>query len=114
LGEHADVVCLTNLEHHRNEARTQQLAGHGLPLRVYTNQGPKGPAIRAILDEYQPSRAVFIDDIAQHHGSAADVTPRSPACTFAASPRWHPTLPAPMCRATPMPGSMTGRAHCPG
>ncbi|MFT2520559.1 hypothetical protein ACMWQB_30585, partial [Escherichia coli] len=35
----------------------------------------KGPAIRAILDEYRPSRAVFIDDLAQHHGSASEVTP---------------------------------------
>jgi hypothetical protein len=71
----ADVVILTNLEDHRQEARVQQLADFGLSLRVFTNQGPKGPAIRAILNEYQPSRAVFIDDIAQHHGSAAEITP---------------------------------------
>ena len=75
LSEKADVVILTNLEDHRQEARTLQLAGHGLPLKVYTNQGPKGPAIRAILDEYRPTRTVFIDDIAVHHGSAAELTP---------------------------------------
>jgi hypothetical protein len=75
LNEHADVVVLTNLLDHRQEARTRQLAAHGLNLRVFTNQGPKGPALRAILDEYAPSRAVFIDDLAQHHGSAAEVTP---------------------------------------
>lgn len=92
LGEHADVVCLTNLEHHRNEARTQQLAGHGLPLRVYTNQGPKGPAIRAILDEYRPSRAVFIDDIAQHHGSAADVTPQIARLHLCGEPEMAPHI----------------------
>lgn len=75
LGRDADVVILTNLEDHRQQARTEQLAEHGLNLRVFTNQGPKGPAIRAILNEYRPSRAVFIDDIAQHHGSAFEVTP---------------------------------------
>jgi len=75
LAQDADVVILTNLEDHRQEARTRQLADHGLNIRVFTNQGPKGPAIRAILDEYRPSRAVFIDDIAQHHGSAFEVTP---------------------------------------
>ena len=75
LSAHADIVILTNLEDHRQAARTAQLAGHGLSLKVYTNQGPKGPAIRAILDEYRPSRAVFIDDLAQHHGSASEVTP---------------------------------------
>ncbi|MCK9542878.1 MAG: HAD family hydrolase [Novosphingobium sp.] len=75
LREHADVVVLTNLKDHRQEARTRQLAEYGLNLRVFTNQGPKGPALQAILDEYAPSRAVFIDDIAQHHGSAAELTP---------------------------------------
>jgi len=75
LAERADVVVLTNLMDHRQEARAQQLADHGIHARVFTNQGPKGPALRAILDEYQPSRAVFIDDIAQHLGSVAEVAP---------------------------------------
>ena len=30
---------------------------------------------KAILDEYRPGRAVFIDDLAQHHGSAAELVP---------------------------------------
>jgi hypothetical protein len=75
LARHADVVVLTNLEDHRREARTAQLASHGLELRVFTNQGPKGPALARILDEFSPSRALFIDDLAQHIGSAAEVTP---------------------------------------
>ena len=75
LAERADVVVLTNLEHHRNAARTAQLATHGLDIRVFTNQGPKGPALRAILDEYRPSAALFIDDLPQHHGSAAEEVP---------------------------------------
>lgn len=76
LAEHADVVVLTNLGDHRRERRTRQLADCGLKLRVFTNQGPKGPALKAILDEYSPSRAVFIDDLAQHHGSVADIAPQ--------------------------------------
>jgi len=75
LGEQADVVVLTNLNDHRQESRSRQLADHGIALRVFTNQGPKGPALKAILDEYQPSRAIFIDDLAQHHGSVAGITP---------------------------------------
>lgn len=93
LSEHADVVCLTNLEHHRNEARTLQLASHNLPLRVFTNQGPKGPAIRAILDEYAPTRAVFIDDIAQHHGSAAQLTPHIARLHLCGEPEMAPHIP---------------------
>lgn len=75
LAEHADVVVLTNLMDHRQEARTRQLADHGLNLRVFTNQGPKGPALKAILEEYSPVSAVFIDDLAQHHDSVSEVAP---------------------------------------
>ena len=76
LKEHADVVVLTNLADRHNAARTKQLADHGIDVRVFTNQGPKGPALQAIMDEYQPSYAAFIDDLAQHHGSAAEMVPQ--------------------------------------
>jgi FMN phosphatase YigB (HAD superfamily) len=76
LKDHADVVILTNLHDRHNEARRQQLLAHGIDARVFTNQGPKGPALQAIMDEYRPSKAVFIDDLAQHHGSAAEMVPQ--------------------------------------
>ena len=69
------MVVLTNLLDHRRDVRARQLADHGLNVRVFTNQGPKGPALKAILDEYAPTRAIFIDDLAQHHDSVAEVTP---------------------------------------
>lgn len=72
LAEHADVVILTNLTDARQEKRAAQLADHGVHARVFTNQGPKGPALKAILDEYDPSKAIFIDDLPQHHHSARE------------------------------------------
>ena len=75
LAEHADVVILTNLVDKRRDHRAEQLAGHGLNARVFTNQGPKGPALQAIMEEFQPSKAIFIDDLAQHHKSAAETVP---------------------------------------
>jgi len=75
LARHADVVILTNLADRHNQARRRQLAEHGIDFRVFTNQGPKGPALQAILEEYRPSRAVFVDDLAQHHGSVAETVP---------------------------------------
>ena len=75
LSQHADVVVLTNLTDRHRDMRAAQLANHGIHARVFTNQGPKGPALKAIMDEYAPSRAVFIDDLAQHHKSAADSVP---------------------------------------
>jgi FMN phosphatase YigB (HAD superfamily) len=75
LAEHADVVVLTNLTDRHREMRFEQLASHGIHARVFTNQGPKGPALKAIMDEYRPSRAVFIDDLAQHHASVTGEVP---------------------------------------
>ncbi len=89
---HADVVVLTNLKDFRREARTRQLAEHGIELKVYTNQGPKGPALKAILDEYEPSHAVFIDDLAQHHGSVSDVAPHVDRLHLCAEPMIAPHI----------------------
>ena len=75
LSEHADVVILTNLGDHRQETRAQQLRDVGIEARVFTNQGPKGPALQSILDEYRPAHAIFIDDLPQHHGSVAELLP---------------------------------------
>jgi hypothetical protein len=77
LAEEADVVVLTNLLDHRAETRAAQLAGHGIDARVFTNQGPKGPALKKIVDEFCPSRVAFIDDIAVHHRSASEVVPQA-------------------------------------
>ncbi|CCA94263.1 hypothetical protein [Novosphingobium sp. PP1Y] len=93
ISEHADVVVLTNLMDFRKEARTRQLADHGIDLRVYTNQGPKGPALKAILDEYAPSQAVFIDDLAVHHGSVRDVAPDIGRLHLCAEPSIAPHIP---------------------
>jgi len=75
LNEHADVVILTNLVDKRRERRAEQLAAHGLHAEVYTNQGPKGPALKRIIEEHAPSRALFIDDLAQHHQSVLETAP---------------------------------------
>ena len=75
MAEQADVVILTNLVDERRDKRAEQLAKVGINARVFTNQGPKGPALKAIIDEYAPNKALFIDDLAQHHASVAEVTP---------------------------------------
>ncbi|HEY6869648.1 MAG TPA: HAD family hydrolase [Novosphingobium sp.] len=92
LAEVADVVVLTNLGDDHQQRRAAQLRSHGLNLKVYTNQGPKGPALRRILDEHRPSRAVFIDDIAQHHGSAAEVTPEVARLHLCGEPELAPHI----------------------
>lgn len=92
LREEADVVVLTNLMDFRQEDRTKQLLEHGLDLKVYTNQGPKGPALQRILDEYRPRRAVFIDDLPQHHDSVAQIAPHVARLHLCAEPLVAPNI----------------------
>ncbi len=75
IGEVADIVVLTNTGKAFEPHRTRQLEGHGLPLRVHANSGSKGPALAGIIAEYRPSVALFIDDLPQHIGGAADHAP---------------------------------------
>lgn len=70
LAVDCDVVVLTNISDHHAAARTTELARRGMPYRVIGNHGPKGMPIRALLDEFQPSKAVFIDDLPPNHSSA--------------------------------------------
>lgn len=72
LSRHADVVVLTNLIDAHRELRQEQLTAHGITARVYTNQGPKGPALAAIIEEYRPDHTYFVDDLPQHHQSARE------------------------------------------
>lgn len=77
LACYADVVVLTNLADENREKRADQLASHGIVAPVYTNQGPKGPAVEKIIAEYSPNCALFIDDLAQHHRSSFESTPET-------------------------------------
>ena len=92
LAEQADVVVLTNLQDHRLDQRAEQLRKFGVDVRIFTNQGPKGPALKAILDEYAPSRAFFIDDIAHHHESAAEMVPDITRLHFCGEPLVAPHI----------------------
>ena len=92
LSETADVVILTNLLDERAQARKAQLAGHGLDIEVYTNQGPKGPAIRRIVEEHAPGKVAFIDDLPQHHASAAQDYPDSIRLHMCGEPELSPHI----------------------
>lgn len=87
LADHAEVVVLTNLPDKRQAARVRQLRDIGIDVPVYTNQGPKGPALQRILDERGSNRpAVFIDDLAIHIGSVAEVAPHVSRLHFVGEP----------------------------
>jgi hypothetical protein len=89
----ADVVVLTNLVDRFGESRRNQLRDHGIEVEVVTNQGLKGEAVRRIVEAHAPARAVFIDDLAQHHASAAEVLPDIARLHFCGEPAIAPHVP---------------------
>lgn len=89
----ADIVILTNLEDHRQQARSDQLAGHGIHLPVYCNRGGKGPAVTRLLADREPSVTVFIDDLENNHGSVADHAPQVWRLHMVGEPALAPHIP---------------------
>lgn len=75
LSERADIVVLTNIGERHHQARIEQLAAHGLHAPVFWNHGAKGRPLARIVAEHQPSVALFIDDLAEHHGSVSRNAP---------------------------------------
>lgn len=72
LAQHCDVVVLTNIADHHALRRTDELAQVGMPYRVIGNHGSKGAPIRALVDEFQPSFTIFIDDLPPNHSAARE------------------------------------------
>ena len=93
IGTQADVVVLTNLPPGYEALRTRQLQSHGLELNVTCNIGPKGPALKRLLDQYQPTAAVFVDDLAEHHESVAQAAPDVHRLHMIAEPLLAPHIP---------------------
>lgn len=93
LQRDAEFVILTNLADARNAARKTQLQALGIEAKVYTNTGPKGDLLARIIAEHGAERAVFIDDIANHHASAAQFAPQVRRLQFCGEPSIAPHIP---------------------
>lgn len=93
IAAQADVVVLTNLPDDYEALRQDQLHGHGIPYRVKCNRGPKGPALKRLLEEFQPTAAVFVDDLAEHHASVAEVAPDVHRLHMVVEPLLAPHIP---------------------
>lgn len=71
----ADIIILTNVGPEHQAARARQLAAVGIDAPVIGSRGGKGGPVRDIMAKYQPSMAVFVDDLANHHHSVRDEAP---------------------------------------
>ncbi len=92
LSEIADIVVLTNLTDEHRGPRGAQLKAVGIDKPVYTNQGGKGDLMRQILAEYEPSVAVFVDDLAHQHMSIAEHAPHVWRLHMVGEPRLAPHI----------------------
>jgi hypothetical protein len=72
----ADIEVLTNIGESAHQGRIDQLRGVGLHHRVHWNQGGKGRPLAAIIGRVQPSVAIFIDDLGEHHASVSRHAPQ--------------------------------------
>jgi hypothetical protein len=88
-----DVVILTNLQDWCHPGRVAQLDAHGIRHRVVCNQGPKGPAVARLIEEYRPSATAFVDDLPVHHASVAEHAPDVFRLHMVAEPSVAPTIP---------------------
>jgi hypothetical protein len=75
IAEQADIVVLTNVGPDHQQARIEQLALHDFHAPVIGSRGGKGEPVRRLIEQYRPSVAVFIDDLAGHHQSVAQEAP---------------------------------------
>jgi hypothetical protein len=74
LATQAEVVMLTNLPDQFHKDRKINLSSIGLDVPVVANQGPKGPAVDALLKDHR-APAVFIDDIPNYIKSVKEHRP---------------------------------------
>ena len=75
IAEQADIVVLTNVGPDHQQARIEQLALHDFHAPVIGSRGGKGEPVRRLIEQYRPSVALFIDDLAGHHQSVAQEAP---------------------------------------
>lgn len=75
IAEQADIVVLTNVGPDHQQARIEQLALHDFHAPVIGSRGGKGEPVRRLIEQYQPSVVLFIDDLAGHHQSVAQEAP---------------------------------------
>ena len=93
LGQHADIVILTNLIEECRTPRIEQLARFGIHHRVQCNNGGKGEPVARLVAEHGNPVTVFVDDLPQHHASVAEHAPQVHRLHMVSEPEMAPHVP---------------------
>lgn len=75
ISDVADIIILTNVGPEHQQSRTAQLSALGIDAPVIGSRGGKGDPVARIMAERQPSMAIFVDDLPQHHSSVMEAAP---------------------------------------
>lgn len=92
LEKESQILILTNLPHKFGDRRRQTLAAKGIAYPLITNEGGKGPTVKA-LAEATNRQVVFIDDTPIHHSSVAKHAPDVHRLHFIAHPELAAAVP---------------------
>jgi len=93
IGEVADIIILTNVRDCYHAHRTAQLKALDIHHKVVCNQGGKGKPAARLVEEFQPSAAVFVDDLLHQHESVAKHAPDVWRLHMVAEPKLAAILP---------------------
>lgn len=74
LARMAQVVLLSNIPAAFRDDRLANLAAHGFDYPLVVNQGPKGPAVKTMIERHEDV-VVFIDDVPGYVTSVAEHCP---------------------------------------
>ena len=100
IGAAADIVILTNIGDQYRANRIEQLGAFDIRHRVLCNLGGKGRPVLELIEEFQPSVTVFVDDLAVHHESVNKHAPDVWRLHMVSEPRLAAhTPPAPFAHA---------------
>ena len=100
VGEHADIVILTNIGDEYQASRVEQLERFDIRHTVLCNRGGKGRPVLELVETMRPRAAAFVDDLAVHHESVAKHAPGVWRLHMVAEPRLAAhTPPAPHAHA---------------
>jgi hypothetical protein len=93
LSRIADIEVLTNIGESAHLGRIAQLRALGIDHPVHWNQGGKGRPLARILAQRQPSVAIFIDDLGEHHESVSRHAPQVWRLHMVGEPEIAPSVP---------------------
>ena len=92
LSPQIDGVVLSNVNPSQAQARLRNLAALGFNMPRLINGGPKGPAVKTLAA--RAGRPVFfVDDVPNHHASAAELAPDVFRIHLVGDKRLKPLLP---------------------